>query len=591
MDETTKGTDIERRRRFLIILAGSLVAVAVIVFMVLIFFMPQKENKPKRQNPIHADTVTYQVRAGVADYERDPDSGNFLFYFRTSPRTQEEISACLDYTTQIERKEPPYAWTGCYGDLSFPYAHWYMDPSKMEIEVSSYPGVKVYYEAGTTDSLRIVEAGKTVFSVKYAKNISFLDMNEDDFPEILVETSGIGDEDNRHSFFVYDFFHRESYSYRSTRYTLYSDREYDDVMIWRRDFDGTDCECRFTLKDENLVLVERSAISEEEYAKIPCPEEDPGEPFCWFDLDKGDPCIRREIRLPEYPNTYFVAEKTYLSLYFKDEGKWERICDDMPISVYFADNDGDGKRELFVSKTSYHQDRFLKHYDLGKALDSETTKTDSQTIFGDNSFAGVVSVEDVFYYAEAEYVLEDGMLRIQMRDPGSLKGDTISEEIVNLMDIHHFPKSEYQYYYDSDGKAKEILKPLRLVERGVSFKQDRQGLVVLAEYPELLIYANQGVVYSSETTVIEFSGDTYQTVFADLDGDGMREMCVNLTTVIDIRTGSVLAELEPGYRFVWHEDDLWVAEGERAKYVSQIPGLLIGKPVLKNGKIEIVSGK
>ena len=118
-----------------------------------------------------------------------------MFNHGPFPRTDEELSKCIDFTTQIVRTEPPYAWTGCYGDLTFPLANEYNEADMMTIEVSCYPGVTVSYEFSSLDhdGLRVIEAGEVVFSVPEVWYVEFLDLNKDNFPELLVECSGIND--------------------------------------------------------------------------------------------------------------------------------------------------------------------------------------------------------------------------------------------------------------------------------------------------------------------------------------------------------------------------------------------------------------
>ena len=58
--------------------------------------------------------------------------------------------------------------------------------------------------------------------------------------------------------------------------------------------------------------------------------------------------------------------------------------------------------------------------------------------------------------------------------------------------------------------------------------------------------------------------------------------------MIDVGTAALIAKLDDGYRLVWYDDELWVAQGAPVNKFSEIALSLAGKPVLKDGKIEIV---
>lgn len=579
MDETAKIKESK------LLILGMVLVVVGILCGIFFFLIPAME-KATRKPPIPSDTITYFVTLRMDGYKTNPDSEYFVFNHGPFPRTDEELSKCIDFTTQIVRTEPPYAWTGCYGDLTFPLANEYNEADMMTIEVSCYPGVTVSYEFSSLDhdGLRVIEAGEVVFSVPEVWYVEFLDLNKDNFPELLVECSGIND-GYEYTFFAYDFYNRKSYRYTFEGYGATGRREYNGVMIERWTPDGyARVNGDFVLTDGKLEYVERPILRDA--SEVPMTEFAAGEPFCWFDLDKGDAAMRREIRLPEYPDCYFVAEKTYLMQCFPDGREREMLSYEAPVSVYFADTDGDGLRELFVSSTTTMRNRYLKHYQ--STAKSGKYSFDSNILFGDAYYTGTVRVEDVLFTSQAEYVLEDGHLSVRMRDPYKVAYDMVSEEIVK--------RTEY-CYDDGTGNMYPVMGLLRPAEQGKTFKHDRQGLVVLAEYPDLVIEPNSCAIRCPDGGSVSYSvplenewgnEDAFLTVFADLDGDGIRELCLNDSYVIDVGTAALIAKLDDGYRFVWYDDELWVAQGAPVNKFSEIALSLVGKPVLKDGKIEIV---
>ena len=84
----------------------------------------------------------------------------------------------------------------------------------------------------------------------------------------------------------------------------------------------------------------------------------------------------------------------------------------------------------------------------GRSLlsDEELYSFDSNILFGDAYYTGIVRVEDVLFTSQAEYVLEDGHLSVRMRDPYKVAYDMVSEEIVK--------RTEY-CYDDGTGRKRQ----------------------------------------------------------------------------------------------------------------------------------------
>ena len=63
--------------------------------------------------------------------------------------------------------------------------------------------------------------------------------------------------------------------------------------------------------------------------------------------------------------------------------------------------------------------------------------------------------------------------------------------------------------------------------------------------------------------------------------------------VLDPATLQEITSLDPGYMFVFYKDDIYVAANSSFNKDSEkdLSERILGRPVLKNGKIEIVKGK
>ena len=116
---------------------------------------------------------------------------------------------------------------------------------------------------------------------------------------------------------------------------------------------------------------------------------------------------------------------------------------------------------------------------------------------------------------------------------------------------------------------------------------------MLSEYPNTVIDPAFGTTYSargskiSYTDILGADGHYFRPVFADLDGDGKREICVNDRYVLNPADGAVIAELAEGYYFTWFNDELWVAKEQDQDDYEELGYRLVGRPVLRGRAIEI----
>ena len=134
------------------------------------------------------------------------------------------------------------------------------------------------------------------------------------------------------------------------------------------------------------------------------------------------------------------------------------------------------------------------------------------------------------------------------------------------------------------------------VPQGKAVMADRQSGYVLPGVDSVM-FPSYGSAIAKEGDILlypkdaNYSGGNYRAIFADLDGDGRHELTVNDRIVLDPATLQVIAELDPGYMFVFYKDDIYVARNSAFEDYKDVSERIMGKPVLKDGKIEIVPVK
>lgn len=585
-EKPSKGFLVDRI--ILLIVVGLSVIFLGIVIVILVKGGKEKETP---QEPVTSDTVTYTVTArfnvDIRSTVPKLEYGNSLAF-----RSMEELHREVNCTVEVKRDTPPYAWTGCLGDLAFPLSYWAVEPNIEEVEISDFPGVTVRFSLD--EGIRVVNAGKTEYSQENVWQFYFLDLNEDRFPELLIEAhdlSGCND-----IFYAYDFFHHKDFEYRATGdENVNSLSEYNGLLIERvSQATGTDSRSsinyEFAIQADQLVLVERGPRN----IPIAQPENEAGEVFCWFDQDRGDGGTARAIRLPEYPGFYFCVDKCYIRMCYDDGTEKSIFTFNYGIvSIYFADITGDGKRDLCIAESPDNKSRELSVY----YWDEQEQKFVSDGIRDDGMHLNVYGPDDIAYWSYAGFYTENGKLLVRMKDPQRQDGQEISLEIVDANSLHEYPIGES----DVDENSQWNFTSLRRSRKGEAFSSDRQSLVALEEYPSMIYNPAKCEIYLPDNGIISYAKTAEvegpwhldnRTIFADLDGDGIRELLVGEHYVLDSGTASVLAELGAEYKFVWYNDEVWVAWGEsHFSEETRMANRLVGKPVLRNGTIEIISAE
>ncbi len=548
-----------------------------------------------RKDPVHSDTVVYTIH--VTHDEASMEYRNHDFVYRNDA----ERKKWMEYTETVEVKEAPYAWTGCYGDLNIPLADFANEPDYAEITLSCYPGVKIVFDF--PDSLRVIEAWESVYVQQNVWHFCFQDLNGDDFPELFVE-----DMTSTRDFYAYDFIARKEYVLKEddVRFLLSFDSVLAERYVYTTDENGEDTVNRligrFVLRDGQLLsegFTEATTLPEAEVL-----QSDPGEPVCWFDIDNGDAMKRRFIRLPEYEDVVLEVNKREMRQHFPD-GSSEPELFYAITQAYFADLDGDGKREVYFTETTNHLDRRLIRF----VYDEKAHKFDSEMLYGDGMFSGLIPEEDLRYRSGARFCIVDGSLKVKMFDPCLSYESEITAEIVDLGQLSaklrletDFFSEDTWYVYGNQGEDSSVSLPLvRLmipVPQGKAVMADRQSGYVLPGVDNC-IFPSYGSAITKEGDILHYPADgdysdgNYRAIFADLDGDGRHELCVNNRMVLDPATLQEITELDPGYMFVFYKDDIYVAANSSFNKDSEkgLSERILGRPVLKNGKIEIVKGK
>ncbi len=583
--------DMFARKRTFFLAFGAL-AIAFLCCSIALHLKNNRSKEPELQDPVYSDTVIYTVKTKVDKqyFTSVANSEMLVAGFRDwTFRSREEYeNYVLGGAIEMEAKEPPYAWTGCYGDVRSPFAMHYGRLGKTEITISSFPGVKVEFDIR---ELCVVEAGKKVFSCDIPDDLVFLDLNGDNFPELLVETTGRDDNDDYDTEFVaYDFFNRRECSCRFKQYDwVYILKKYDSVdILYDSKEEGFYESVRktgdFVIRDGELTLVERIVTE-----PLFIPSAEPALPFCWFDYDHGDRQKGRAIRLPEYPGCYFTADKNGLKMVYEDSESGNVPVSyslNAPVSVYFVDFDGDGKRELFTAETGNNLSRHLYRF----AWDERERRFESDTLYEDARFGrtGSGKNEDKTFASHARYLLENGKLCVVMMDPLLQEQRELRMEIVDFRTFDSSSPDEDESREESSCDC--VL--LRESKAGEVFASERYSLVVLSEYPKTVIDPALGTTYSARGSKISYmdilgtDGYYFRPVFADLDGDGKREICVYDRYVLNPADGAVLAELDLGYYFTWFNDEIWVAKEDWDDY-EELGNRLVGRPVLRDRTIEI----
>ena len=593
MDETEKK---KSKKRWLIplIVIAAVAAVAALFWYVLrpVLF---------RKDPVHSDTVVYTIHVTHDEASMEYRVNDF------AARNDAEWKKWTDCTETFEVKEAPYAWTGCYGDLNLSLADWSNEPDRVEITLSCYPGVKIVLDFA--DSLRVIEAWESVYVQRDAWHFCFQDLNGDDFPELLSDDILSFDGDfNTRIIHAYDFVARKEYSFKDgdTRTLASFDSVFAEKYTHTTDEYGKDTVHRFlgkfVLRDGQLLVegfTEATTLPEAEVLQSA-----PGEPVCWFDIDNGDAMKRRFIRLPEYEDVVLEVNKREMRQHFPD-GSSEPELFYAITQAYFADLDGDGKREVYFAETTNHLDRRLIRF----VYDEKAHKFDSEMLYGDGMFSGLIPEEDLRYRSGARFCIVDGSLKVKMFDPCLSYESEITAEIVDLGQLSaklrletDFFSEDTWYVYGNQGEDSSVSLPLvRLmipVPQGKAVMADRQSGYVLPGVDNC-IFPSYGSAITKEGDILQYpadgdySGGNYRAIFADLDGDGRHELCVNNRMVLDPATLQEITELDPGYMFVFYKDDIYVAANSSFNKDSEkdLSERILGRPVLKNGKIEIVKGK
>ena len=587
MDETEKK---KSKKRWLI----PLIVIAAVAALAALFWYVLRPAL-FRKDPVHSDTLVYTIHVTHDEESMEYRANEF------APRNDAERKKWTDCTETVEVKEAPYAWTGCYGDLNLTLTDWANEPDHAEITLSCYPGVKIVFDF--PNSLRVVEAWESVYVQRNVWHFCFQDLNGDDFPELFVE-----DMTSTRDFYAYDFIARKEYTLKEddVRFLVSFDAVFAERYVHTTDENGEDTVNRligrFVLRDGQLLsegFTEATTLPEAELL-----QSTPGEPVCWFDIDKGDVMKRRFIRLPEYEDVVLEVNKREMRQHFPD-GSSTSPSPYSVVSAYFADLDGDGKREGYFVETTNHIDRCLYRY----VYDEETHKFVGKRIFADAGFVGILPSEDQRYRSGAGFCIVDGSLKVKMFDPCLSYESEITAEIVDLGQLSaklrletDFYSEDTWYVYGNQGEDSSVfLPPVRLlipVPQGKAVMADRQSGYVLPGVDNC-IFASYGSAITKEGDILQYPADgdysdgNYRAIFADLDGDGRHELCVNNRMVLDPATLQEITSLDPGYMFVFYKDDIYVAANSSFNKDSEknLSERILGRPVLKDGKIEIVPVK
>lgn len=546
-----------------------------------------------RKDPVHSDTVVYTIHVTHDEASMEYRANEF------APRSDAERKKWMDCTETVEVKEAPYAWTGCYGDLNLTLTDWANEPDHAEITLSCYPGVKIVFDF--PNSLRVVEAWESVYVQRNVWHFCFQDLNGDDFPELFVE-----DMTSTRDFYAYDFIARKEYTLKEddVRFLVSFDSVLAERYVHTTDENGEDTVNRligrFVLRDGQLLsegFTEATTLPEAEVL-----QSDPGETVCWFDIDNGDAMKRRFIRLPEYEDVVLEVNKREMRQHFPD-GSSEPELFFAITQAYFADLDGDGKREVYFTDTTNHLDRRLIRF----VYDEKAHKFESDMLYGDGIFEGLIPSEDRRYRSGARFCIVDGSLKVKMFDP-CLSYE--SEITVDVVDPGKLSTKLRLYYGDFPGDVSyaygnreddsflsfPLVRLMIPVPQGKAVMADRQSGYVLPGV-DSVVFPTYAAAITKEGDILPYPKNghywdgNYRAIFADLDGDGRHEITVNDRMVLDSATLQVITELDPGYMFVFYKDDIYVARNSSFEDYKDVSERIMGKPVLKDGKIEIVPVK
>ena len=543
-------------------------------------------SEPVHFDPVHTDTVVYTIRE-TNDYATIKRRLSDFTY-----RNVEERKKWAECTETVEVKEAPYAWTGCYGDFNLSLGDWASEPDHLEVTISCYPGVKVVNDFA--ESLRVIEAGESICTFRDVWHFYFQDLNEDGFPELLVDGYEVD------VFYIYDFVARKQYT--PTTSDIWLSVSFDSVLeekeMYTMDEYGNKVAHRvlgkFVLRDG--VLQAEGFVDADAFSEAELFQGDPGEAVCVFDIDNGDAMKRRLLRLPEYEDVVLEVNKREVRQYFPNRGSDAIIPFYGATSLYLADLDSDGKREIYISYTIDHIDRRL----IQLTYDEEKHEFVGQRFFADGDYTGLIPAEDQRYRSGARFGLENGKLVVKMFDTSLSYESEITAEIIDARQLSRYLKldqSRETYSYDHPTSDDDPLIPrigLKIaIPRGKAVMGDRQSWYVLPGVDRVI--SSHGFAFTGEGTVLAFpdfvfaSQGLYRIVFADLNGDGRHEICVNDRFVLDPVSLQVIGALGSGSSFVFFRNDLYVVEdipGEDYGNVS-LASRILGRPVLRNGKLEV----
>lgn len=605
---------MKQNRRVYIFIGAMTVLLAVCLIAVLLKDKDKPAKPDGKENAVtgtptpgddteNPDSIVYRVRL-------ENDAYTEYGYTKLGFRTETEYAKSLNCTLDVTADKPPYIWNGGYSDLRFPMVPSYDLPKRESIEISCFTDVGIVYDKAANCSLNITCGEETLWTVYEVDELRCLDLTGDGCPEVLV--CCLDDSGYNSVIRVYDIQNRAEYMFDEVPQGSYvSWKVMSDSAVMRvygPDNSGSgswkevETLGTFAVKDGQLVFEKcEEADLFPEISEIPAT----GTPLCWFDHANGDLPMKRAIRLPEYPDIIFLADERGLHAYSESEKRSYELEYRAVTAVYLADLDGNGERELYTVATATHADRELKRI----APNPPGTFAEPEAILGGYQFTVDWlydelrynnTAEDDVFWSNARFVVRNNSLIVAMDAPDLAEKTEITLQIVDIGEYYDFPTKSQVYYtrtmYLTDDDSRYAYQLLRVEDTGRAFIADDDSLLILSEYPNRVIIPGRSEIIDTDSSTLisyyfpELGSGVGAVMFADLDGDGKREMFVD-NGMIDVESGALKSSLAGEYSLVWFRDEIRVKTGKRDyahnDYEVDIRTKIVGRPVLLNGKLGI----
>ena len=567
---------ILKRLPLLLVLAAILTVCIVIVF--------SGGEKPKKKKHL-----TYTVRginkfgdAMVAEYERD-DGAHFL--------SEDDWEAKFAvYAAKTEKGRP--------------------EGNRLEFTYSNLPDVVVRLNIarrGNEHNLTVIDRGDTVMTTKVAINwkegdasdtIWFCDLNNDGYPELLAGDNELTFDN---TLCIYDIYAQKQYTLtcEKGKYRIVS--EYDSVAVWLEKWKTvlTPGDWPYAAPERGTLSIDRGqpefVLKDFPFAEVPTAAENDSGILRWFDLDQGDEAKARAIRLPEYPDATFVAEKgcAYCRMSSGEEFLW---LDSEVTEAYFYDIDGDGKREMFFAEIDADGNRLLWWWGSSLANGKTISLLSGRYLVREGELLAAryenPETEQPSYMLHPLYIWDKVVL---VRELGAGEVYSWAETEATYVRL----QSEPNILYDP--------------ANGLIYRATEEGYEESKMWEEHVEEYNDAVALNKRPGKIIKVGHTFESVFRkayfiDLDGDGVQEMCgeselyvvqedgyihiegsygneIDRAYVADVRKNRIRTLLPVEYKFMWIDKELWVVTKD---YNNKGAGERIGRPVIRNGELQYI---